>query len=76
MGLFSPSSIQKWNISIFSALIFILVVNPFTYKITNTLFSKFIGKTAINGCPTTIGLILHTIVYTVLVRYSMDLRLF
>jgi hypothetical protein len=72
----SPSSIQKWRISIFSAFIFLLVVNPYTYSITNKIFSKFIGTVSRNGCPTTVGLILHTIVYILLIRYSMDLNLF
>jgi hypothetical protein len=72
----SPSSIQKWNISIFSALIFLLVVNPYTYKLTNSLFGRFLGPIARNGCPTTMGLVLHTIVYILLVRYSMDMNLF
>jgi hypothetical protein len=72
----SPSSIQKWKISIFSAFIFLLVVNPYTYTLTNKIFSKFIGTVAINGCPTSVGLVLHTIVYILLVRYSMDLNLF
>jgi hypothetical protein len=75
MGI-SPSSIQKWKITIFSAFIFLLVVNPYTYSITNKIFSRFIGTVARNGCPTTVGLVLHTIVYILLVRYSMDLHLF
>lgn len=72
----SPSNAMKWKISLFSALIFILVTNPYTYGITNYLFGKFLGPTSVNGCPTITGLILHTIVYTLLVRYSMDLNLF
>jgi hypothetical protein len=72
----SSSSSTKWEITIFSAVIFLLVVNPYTYKLTNALFSGIIGPTARNGCPTSIGLFLHTIVYILLIRYSMDLKLF
>lgn len=73
----TDSSIKKWQISIFSAFIFILVVNPYTYQFTQKIFGKFLGKIAdINGCPTTRGLALHTIVYILLVRGSMDLNLF
>lgn len=72
----SPSSLQKWQISIFSALIFIIVVSPYTYTLTNSIFSGILGKIAINGCPTITGIILHTVVYILLVRYSMDLNLF
>lgn len=70
------SSSQKWQITFFSALIFLLIVNPFTYNLTNCLFSGILGPIAINGCPTTVGLLLHTVVYILVVRYSMDLNLF
>lgn len=70
------SSSQKWQITLFSAFIFLLVVNPFTYKLTNSLFRSILGPIAVNGCPTVIGLALHTIVYILIVRYSMDLNLF
>jgi hypothetical protein len=72
----SPANLQKWQITIFSALIFLLVVNPYTYNLTNTLFSGLIGPVAKSGCPTMVGLLLHTVVYILLVRYSMDLNLF
>ncbi len=71
------SSSTKWQISLFSALIFVVVVNPFTYKLTQQVLGGFLGKIAEpNGCPTTVGLVLHTIVYLLLVRGSMDLDMF
>ena len=71
------SSYMKWQISIFSAFIFILVINPYTYMLTQNLLGGILGKIAeTNGCPTMRGLILHTIVYILLVRGSMDLHLF
>ena len=71
------SSYMKWKISIFSAFIFILVVNPYTYILTQKILGGLLGKIAeTNGCPTMRGLILHTIVYILLVRGSMDLDLF
>ena len=73
----SDSSYKKWQISIFSALIFIVVIHPYTYIVTQKLFGGLFGKIAdIHGCPTSIGLIVHTIVYILLVRGSMDLKLF
>lgn len=71
-----PSSSEKWNITLFSAVLFLLVVNPYTYKFTQSLFGGILGPISVNGCPTTVGLALHTIVYILLVRYSMDLNLF
>jgi len=73
----ADSSYKKWQISIFSAFIFVLVIHPYTYQLTQQLFGSILGKIAeANGCPTTRGLILHTLVYILLVRGSMDLKLF
>lgn len=67
------SSSMKWQISLLSAIIFIVVVNPFTYKLTQQVLGGFLGKIAEpNGCPTMVGLVLHTIVYILLVRGSME----
>jgi hypothetical protein len=67
----------KWQISLFSALIFILVVHPMTYKLTQKMLGDLLGRISdANGCPTTIGLALHTIVYILLVRGSMEWSLF
>lgn len=70
------SSSEKWKITLFSAVLFLLVVNPHTYNLTQSLFGKILGQISINGCPTMVGLMLHTVVYILLVRYSMDLHLF
>ena len=73
----SDSSYKKWQISIFSAFIFILVIHPYTYIFTQKLLGGVFGKIAdIHGSPTYIGIIIHTIFYILLVRGSMDLKLF
>ena len=73
----SDSSYKKWQITIFSAFIFILVINPYKYIFTQKVLGGLLGKIAeTNGCPTTRGLVLHTLVYILLVRGSMDLKLF
>jgi len=67
----------KWKITFFSALIFLLVVHPMTYKLTQNLFGGVLGRISDpSGCPTMIGLALHTLVYILLVRGSMDMHLF
>lgn len=73
----SASSSMKWQITFFSAFLFLLVVNPYTYQLTQKLLGTIVGKLAeSNGCPTLLGLSIHTIVYILLVRGSMDLHLF
>ena len=67
----------KWQISFFSAFIFLLVVHPMTYKLTQKLFGGLLGRVSdASGCPTAVGLALHTLVYILLVRASMDINLF
>ncbi len=69
----SDSNFMKWQISIFSAFIFVLVTNPYTYKLTQRMLG---GKIAdASGCPTTCGLALHTLVYLLIVRGSMELNI-
>jgi hypothetical protein len=63
---------HKWRISLFSACIFLAVVHPATYNFMNSLLENTLGKIADNGCPTTLGLAVHTLVFTLVVRYSMD----
>ena len=71
------SSSTKWKITFFSAFLFLLVANPYTYILTQRLLGSTVGKTCDgNGCPTSLGLAIHTIVYILLVRFSMDLHLF
>ena len=52
----------KAKYSFYSALVFFLVANPETYKITQMLFGTMFN-TSNGGCPTPIGLLLHTIVF-------------
>lgn len=49
----------KVKYSLYSALIFFLVANPMTFKVVNSI----IPGVAVNGCPTSLGLLLHTFVF-------------
>lgn len=70
------TNIKKWQITLFSTFIFIIIINPYTYNLTNSLLQNTIGQLSNNGCPTNLGIIIHTIVFALIVRYSMDLDLF
>ena len=68
----AASSSVKWQITFFSAFLFLLVVNPYTYKLTDRLLGGVVGKIADgNGCPTFVGLLIHTIVYILLVSVRL-----
>ena len=71
-----PNVGAKWRYTLYTTVVFLLVVNPFTYQLTNQLFSKIFGKIASsNGCPTMGGILLHAVVFTLVLRYMMDLDL-
>ena len=72
MAAAGPSNSKKWSISIFSAFIFLLVVSPMTYKLTQSIFGRFVGKIAdANGNPTIVGILFHAFVFLLIVRLTM-----
>ena len=73
MALVSES--QKWMISFWSALLFLLIASPFMYRLTNKITSLVGFETSSNGCPNIYGLILHTLVFALLVRLMMVIPL-
>lgn len=72
----SLHSSDKWRFTLYTVLVAIFVFNPWTYKLVNSLLSGFLGSIANNvGCPTTVGFVVHMVVFTLIIRYLMDLRL-
>lgn len=70
------SSAQKWKYTLITTVIFLVVVHPMTYKLVNSLVSKVLFKVASkSGCPTMAGLLLHAVVFTIALRYVMDLNI-
>jgi hypothetical protein len=58
------STAVKINATILSVIAFLLVSLPFTYKLTNSLLGGIIGKLSdVSGCPTMLGLFVHSIVF-------------
>ena len=52
----------KAKYSFYSALVFFLIANPETFKVTQMLFGSLF-TIANGGCPTPMGLFLHTGVF-------------
>lgn len=55
---------RKLSATLQAVLLFFIISNPLTYKLT--------GLAAPCGCPTTTGLIVHSIVFGVIVRLLMN----
>ena len=62
---------EKWMISLWSGLLFLIVASPFMYGFTGVIVGKIGIKTSENGCPYIIGLIIHAIVFAILIRIMM-----
>ena len=62
------SSSVKINATIQSIIVFILVSLPCTYKVTNNLLGGIIGKLAdSHGCPTGLGIFVHSLVFGLII---------
>jgi hypothetical protein len=70
------STMQKWKYTLITTFILFLIFNHYAFILTDKLLSPFLGKISTsNGCPTTIGFILHLVVFTLIIRYTMDLHI-
>jgi hypothetical protein len=59
---------QKHSATLQAVLLFFLIANPMTYRLTNSLLSGLTGRLAdAGGCPTSKGLLVHSAVFGVLV---------
>ena len=68
---------DKWKYTLYTVIIAILVFNPYTYILVNKLINKFV-KIMISdkaGCPSMLGFVVHMAVFTLVLRYMMDLKI-
>ena len=73
-----PTSSDKWRYTLYTTLVLLILFNPWTYQFMNSTFSRLFGGPAISsreGCPTLLGFLVHALVFTIVVRYMMDLHI-
>lgn len=63
---------EKLIISIISGLIFFIVANPETFRIVRAILGSWISTPT--GCPSTLGLLVHTIVFILIVWGMMNIK--
>ena len=66
---------NKWKYTLVTTVIFLLIANPFTYKLVSKILRPFVKIADSNGCPTIAGLMVHALVFTLILRYIMDLKI-
>ena len=63
---------QKQSATLQAVLLFFLIANPMTYRLTNSLLGGLTGRLADGGgCPTSKGLLVHSAVFGVIVYALM-----
>lgn len=69
----SLSSRQKWNVSLLSGVIFLIISSPALYSLVNSAVQHVLPDLTIanEGCPTLTGLLVHTLVFILIVRLLM-----
>ena len=68
------TNLEKWRYSFYTLLIFLFVANPLTYKLTDDIFGKVFKVANSNGCATSSGMVLHSLVFLFILRFAMDLE--
>ena len=63
---------QKIIISLWSAMIFLIISSNFMYSLTNSIGLKTLSS---SGSPSNMGYIIHTIVFALLIFGSMFISL-
>ena len=62
---------KKVMISLLSAMVFYIIANPHTYRLTRNIFGKWVASS--DGCATKCGVALHTGVFFLVTLMLMNI---
>ena len=63
---------EKLIVSIISGLVFFIVANPETFRLVRRVLGSWIATPT--GCPSTLGLLVHTLVFILVVWGMMNIK--
>jgi len=63
---------KKFLIALMSALLFFVIANPTTFRLVRKIFGNWVSTPT--GCPSTYGLLLHSLVYLLISWGMMNLK--
>jgi hypothetical protein len=69
-----PTNSDKWRFTLYTVIMVIVLFNKYAFKTMDSLIGIVVPTTDKNGCPTSVGFIIHLMIFTVVLRYSMDLE--
>ena len=61
--------------TLYTTILFLIIVCPYTYLVVNKILGALVKICDKNGCPTTAGILVHAVVFTLLLRCLMDLKI-
>ena len=69
----SLSNYNKWKYTLITTFIFLVISNPTTYVFVNNTIGKLINIKVSNGtgCPTSVGMLIHAVIFTLILRVIM-----
>ena len=63
---------QKVSATLQAVLVFYIIANPMTFRLVDSLLGGVVGRIAnAGGCPTSLGLIVHSLVFGAVVYALM-----
>ncbi len=68
-----PSNSDKWRFTLYTVVMVLALFNPYAYKAVNSILGSVVKISENNGCSTLAGFAVHVLVFTLVLRYSMDL---
>jgi hypothetical protein len=72
----SNTSSDKWRFTFYTIIILVILFNPWAYKFTDSLLYDLTGHISNKeGYPTILGFIIHIIIFTLIIRYLMDMNI-
>jgi len=67
-----PNNADKWRYTLMTTLLFLILVNPYFYKILDATLGKMVNITTSAGCPTMITVFIQAILFTIILRLLME----
>ena len=68
------AELDKARSSLYSAILFFIIASPFVYKLVDQLFGSVVRIANASGCPTYVGVFVHSIVFGLIVFAMMHMN--
>ena len=67
-----PTNMDKWRYTLYTTMFALIIFNKYIYKFVETLIGKYIKIASADGNPTLNGFFIHLLIFTLILRVSMD----